>query len=176
MYAPLVILLVRFFTETKQQKLLNMEQSLCTKMFIMIVFILEEKWKPPYNTACVFIPVFFCLLLFCLGLDKAAKGKLVFSFLSKHILVESVHNLHTRSPPLPPLWFLSRQGINSALRAAESENCPHSLLRALEYFHWSPVPKTCRYLFRFFCYIPTFGLIILKNVCLTVIVFFFHSF
>lgn len=106
MHVPLVILPVRFFTETEQKNLLNTEQSPCTKMFTITVFILEKAGSHRITQLVCLSLMFLCRLLFCLGLDKAGQGKLVFSFLSKHILVESVHNLHTHSPP-PTLWFWS---------------------------------------------------------------------
>lgn len=59
-----------------------------------------------------------------------------------------------------------RESILPLLRAAQSDNAPHHLPKVLEYFLWSLVPKTCGYLFRFLCYVPTFGLVMIKSVSL----------
>ena len=168
-YSFSVILLVESFVETKQDKTKRSwtqnkhSASRCsTRQYLF--------WKRPGShreqSFCVYALCSYAASCFAWGLIRLER-KTRCSLFSANASWLNQYITSIRISNHRHLGFSQgTESILPLLRAAQSDNAPHHLPKVLEYFLWSLVPKTCGYLLRFLCYVPTFGLVMIKNVFL----------
>lgn len=149
--------LLSYFWDSVLKKIIttwNIEQPVCTKMFLMIVI---QQRAGSHHIRELWSLRFLCHLLLCFGLKKVEK-EIMFSFPSKQVLAEAVHKL--THIPLPPIHVFQSdiKNILPILRARESQISLYFLHRDSEYIYPSFDPKTCRCPFMFLCYSLIFGL------------------